>query len=231
MHRLLIVLALLSAVAAAQPPADTAGLGPVMDAAEVSPTLVGGMEALAAEIVYPEEARRDGVEGMVAVQVVVSETGEALAPTVLVSPSPLLAEAALAAIRRVRFTPGRHDGEPVKVRVTVPITFRLTEPAPEPEVFEVVDTPPQLIGGLRALSRRVIYPEGARRAGIEGNVLVQFIVDTDGRVRDAFIFDTDHPALNDAALVAVRGSRFSPGLQDGVAVRVRFTVPITFRLQ
>lgn len=200
-----------------------------MDAAEVLPEVVGGMEALAAEIAYPEEARRDGVEGMVAVQVVVSETGEVLAPTVLVSPSPLLSEAALDAVRRVRFTPGRHGGAPVKVRLTVPITFRLTEP--EPEVFEVVDTPPQLIGGLRALSRRVLYPEGARRAGIEGNVFVQFIVDTDGRVKDAFIFDTDHPALNDAALLAVRGSRFTPGLQDGEAVRVRFTVPITFRLR
>jgi TonB family protein len=204
-----------------------------VDVAEVQPELIGGLEALAAGVVYPELARRAGIEGQVVVQFIVDETGGVTEPVVLRSPSPLLSEAALHAVGGVRFTPGAQDGRPVKVRFAVPIAFRLTdsEPEPEPEIYEVVETPPQLIGGIAGLASRVRYPEDARRADIEGVVLVQFIVDREGRVEAPFIFRSDHPALNEAALAAVRSSRFTPGMQKGETVRVRFTVPIAFRLR
>jgi len=103
--------------------------------------------------------------------------------------------------------------------------------AQEPGVFDVVDTAPTLIGGLEGLQARVHYPEEARRADIEGQVVVQFIVGTQGQIENAEVVRSPSPLLSDAALAAVLGSRFTPGKQDGRAVRVRFAIPITFRLR
>ena len=98
-------------------------------------------------------------------------------------------------------------------------------------MFDVVDTAPTLIGGLEGLQARVHYPEEARRADIEGQVVVQFIVGTQGQIENAEVVRSPSPLLSDAALAAVLGSRFTPGKQDGRAVRVRFAIPITFRLR
>ena len=142
----------------------------------------------------------------------------------------------------------RVDGEPVRVRFAVPITFRLpaeaetvgqAEPAPrpqasapegDPDVMAVVDEQPRLIGGLAGLQERVTYPPLARDAGIEGQVIVQFVVDEQGSVQDAVVLRSPDDMLSEAALRAIREARFEPGRQGGVAVKVRFAVPITFSL-
>ncbi len=100
----------------------------------------------------------------------------------------------------------------------------------EPEIFEVVEEKPELIGGLAALQGRVVYPEMARRAGIEGKVFVQFVVDEKGVVTEAYGVRCPDPLLCEAGIQAVRESRFTPGRQDGVPVKVRFTLPIDFKL-
>ncbi|MEM1054309.1 MAG: energy transducer TonB [Bacteroidota bacterium] len=100
----------------------------------------------------------------------------------------------------------------------------------EVEIFDVVEQEPELIGGIPALQQRVDYPEMARRAGIEGTVYVQFVVDEQGEVTEAVCVRTPHEMLCDAALVAVETSRFRPGIQRGRPVKVRFTLPIRFRL-
>ncbi|WP_412063702.1 energy transducer TonB [Rubrivirga sp. IMCC45206] len=66
---------------------------------------------------------------------------------------------------------------------------------------------------------------------MEGQVVVQFVVGTDGRVENPVVLRSAHALLDPAALTAVRTSRFTPGLQDGTPVRVLFAVPITFRLR
>lgn len=318
-------------------PPDTAR---VYEVAEVQPELIGGLDSLMARVVYPEEARRAEIEGQVVIQFVVNEGGAVEAPTVLRSPDPLLSEAAIAAVRASRFTPGTVDGELVRVRFALPVTFRLEAPAPPdttvtiartaepvrliralqgvqeqlvyPEdaraegvegtvdllltvgpggevtraevvgspdprlaeaavrtvrvadlpgagvpvslpytfrfsldgrpaplgggpdadgVYLVTDTPPELIGGLRGLQERLDYPEEARRLGVQGQVVVQFVVTESGAVRDAEIVSTPNPMLSDAALRAVRASRFEPATVDGEPARVRFAVPLNFRLR
>lgn len=93
------------------------------------------------------------------------------------------------------------------------------------------ETPPTLIGGLEGLQRRVAYPESARRAGIQGQVVSEFIVGPAGTVECAQVIASPHAELTAAALDAVRTSTFTPGLLDGQPVRVRFALPISFRLR
>lgn len=109
---------------------------------------------------------------------------------------------------------------------------------PEPtgqEIFEVVEDPPGLLPneseGLRLLQSRIQYPELARRAGIEGTVFVQFVVDEEGNVVDPVCVRDPGGNTCEEALRAVRDSKFKPGRQRGKPVKVRFSLPVKFRLR
>jgi len=104
------------------------------------------------------------------------------------------------------------------------------EPEPEPEIFVVVEQPPELIGGIQGVQEQLRYPEIARRAGIEGTVYVQFIVDERGNVVDPFCIRDPGGQTCEEALRVVRKAKFEPGMQRGQAVKVRFSLPIKFRL-
>lgn len=98
-------------------------------------------------------------------------------------------------------------------------------------VFDVVEREPELIGGLDGLAARLVYPESARRANIEGTVYVTFVVDYDGRPRHISSVGAPDDALRSSAMDVVQASRFIPGQQDGRAVRVRYTLPVRFSLR
>ncbi|WP_412062039.1 energy transducer TonB [Rubrivirga sp. IMCC45206] len=103
--------------------------------------------------------------------------------------------------------------------------------AETPAVDPGAEVSPELIGGLPGLQRRLVYPERMRRAGVEGAVLVQFVVGETGAVECAEVVSSPHPDFTASALAAVRASSFTPGTQGGVPVRVRFAVPLTFALR
>ena len=124
--------------------------------------------------------------------------------------------------------------DPTEMAPTAPPPAPLPppEPAPdEPEIFEVVERAPVLVGGIDGLQARAAYPEAARRAGIEGKVFVQFVVTASGRVQRATCVRSPDDRLCDAAVRAVEASRFEPGTQRGRPVDVRFTLPVDFRLR
>ena len=100
----------------------------------------------------------------------------------------------------------------------------------QPETFVVVEQMPGLIGGLASVQRRVRYPEAAREAGIQGRVIVQFIVDEHGRVTDPHVMRGIGGGCDEEAVNAIRQARFSPGRQRGEAVSVKMSLPITFKL-
>ena len=85
--------------------------------------------------------------------------------------------------------------------------------------------------GMRALSKRVVYPERAKRGGIEGRVHVQFVLDEQGVPTCITVPYGVHPLLDEAAVRAVAPTRFRPGFQEGEPVKVKFSLPITFRLR
>ncbi len=92
---------------------------------EDMPKLVGGLEGLAQEIVYPEAAKAEGAEGTVFVQFVVSEEGNVTDAEVVRGVGAALDAEALRVVRQARFEPGMQRGEPVKVKFALPIKFVL----------------------------------------------------------------------------------------------------------
>lgn len=102
------------------------------------------------------------------------------------------------------------------------------------KVFVAVETMPELIGGIDGLAREVTYPESAREAGIEGKVIVQFVVDEQGNVSEPRVLKAPDgagaEALEDEALRVVRQAKFKPGSQRGKPVPVKLSLPVTFNL-
>ncbi len=98
------------------------------------------------------------------------------------------------------------------------------------EFFVVVEQMPVLIGGMGNLQKQVKYPETARQAGIEGTVIVQFIVSETGSVIIPKVIRGIGGGCDEAAIEAVKKATFNPGSQRGVPVPVQFSLPIVFRL-
>lgn len=101
----------------------------------------------------------------------------------------------------------------------------------EEEIFVAVEQMPELIGGLAGLQKNIQYPEMARKAGIEGRVIVQFIVNEDGSVEDPRVIRGIGGGCDEEALRAVSQAKFKPGRQRGEAVRVQYSLPVVFHLQ
>lgn len=107
---------------------------------------------------------------------------------------------------------------------------------PSDPIYQVVDHMPQFPGGdlalLEYVAKHVKYPQDAHQAGVQGRVICEFVVAKDGQVTDAKIFQGVYPSLDAEALRVIRSfPAWTPGSVDGTPVRVKFTVPITFRLQ
>ncbi len=101
----------------------------------------------------------------------------------------------------------------------------------EEDFFVVVEEMPELIGGLGELQQKIRYPEMARRAGIEGRVYIQFIVNEQGQVENPQVIRGIGGGADEEALRVVSQAEFRPGMQRGRPVRVQYSLPIFFRLQ
>lgn len=102
-------------------------------------------------------------------------------------------------------------------------------------VFDVVEVMPQFPGGQIAMMKYIMenmkYPEQAMKEGIQGRVAVRFIVEKDGSISDVRPILSVHPLLNKEAVRVVESMpKWTPGKQNGKPVRVRFNVPVMFKL-
>ena len=93
---------------------------------EEMPELIGGVASLQSAVRYPEVARLAGLEGVVVVQLVINEDGTPSNPIILRSAGEILNDAAVEALLKQRFKPGRQRGKPVRVQMAFPVTFRLS---------------------------------------------------------------------------------------------------------
>ena len=104
------------------------------------------------------------------------------------------------------------------------------------KIFEVVEQKPSFPGGDGALmswlSQNIKYPSIAAEIGVQGRVIVQFVVEKDGSITDVKIAKSVDPSLDkEAARVIKSMPHWIAGRQNGSPVRVRFTVPVNFKLQ
>ncbi len=102
------------------------------------------------------------------------------------------------------------------------------------KIFEVVEQQPSFPGGSVNgwLSEHIKYPVVAAENGIQGRVVVQFVVEKDGSVSQVKVVRGVDPSLDKEAVRVISSMpKWIPGKQNGVSVRSRFTVPVTFRLQ
>ena len=106
----------------------------------------------------------------------------------------------------------------------------------ESKVFDVVEQMPSFPGGPSALMEylhdHVKYPVVAQENGVQGRVVVSFIVERDGSITDVRVVRSVDPSLDrEAARVVSSMPRWTPGKQNGSAVRVKYNVPVMFKLQ
>ncbi|MEO8231934.1 MAG: TonB family protein [Ignavibacteriota bacterium] len=99
----------------------------------------------------------------------------------------------------------------------------------EPSFFQAVEEMPELIGGIKGLQKKIVYPEIAKRVGVEGKVIVQAIVDENGKVVSVSTIKGIGSGCDEVAMDAVRNSKFVPGKQRGKNVKVQVTIPIVFK--
>ncbi|MGB5529031.1 MAG: energy transducer TonB [Ignavibacteriaceae bacterium] len=101
----------------------------------------------------------------------------------------------------------------------------------EPTYFVAVEEMPEPIGGIKGIQEKIVYPEIAKRAGVEGKVYVLAFVDESGTVTKAQVLKGIGAGCDEAALTAVQKTKFKPGKQRGKPVKVQVSIPIVFKLQ
>ena len=141
---------------------------------------------------------------------------------------------------------GAEDKEGVKdrtveaVRSEIAVAAPPPPPAPKPEVatkvFDVVEEMPSFPGGNGALmsylNNNTKYPVVAQENGVQGRVIISFVVERDGSISDVKVARSVDPSLDREAQRVVKSMpRWTPGKQNGQTVRVKYTVPVVFRLQ
>ena len=126
------------------------------------------------------------------------------------------------------------------VRSEIAVAAPPPSPAPKPEVatkvFDVVEEMPSFPGGqgalMQYLASNIKYPVVAQENGVQGRVIVSFVVERDGSISDVKVARSVDPSLDREAQRVVKSMpRWSPGKQNGSTVRVKYTVPVVFRLQ
>ena len=105
----------------------------------------------------------------------------------------------------------------------------------DPKVFDTVEQMPEYPGGMQAmiefLQTNMKYPEDAAKQKVEGRVMVQFVVETDGSVSDVHVAKQVFPSLDAEAIRMVQAMpKWTPGKDKGRVVRVKYNLPIVFRM-
>ena len=127
------------------------------------------------------------------------------------------------------------DDETEEIVIDVPVAAPIEEEEEE-VVFQVVEKMPQFPGGQQALfeylTKNIRYPVIAQENGLQGRVICQFVVNSDGSIVDIVVVRSVDPSLDKEAVRVIQSMpKWQPGEQRGKAVRVKYTLPVNFRLQ
>jgi TonB family protein len=220
---------------------------PVFTMVEQAPSFPGGDKAfsqfLNKNIRYPQEARKNNIQGRVVATFIVEPDGELTNIKVVRGIGSGANEESVRVLKMSpKWEPGVQNGRKVRVQYTVPIQFAL---APEvnkqvaeenqKQIFTAVEQAPSFLGGdvefQNYVVKNVRYPAKARENKTQGRVIVTFVVEPDGSLTNARVVRGIGDGADEEALRVIKASpKWKPGIQNGRKVRVQYSVPIQFSL-
>ncbi len=127
------------------------------------------------------------------------------------------------------------DNADEQIIIDIPVAAPIEEEEEE-VIFQVVEKMPEFPGGqeelFNYLNKNIRYPVIAQENGLQGRVICQFVVNSDGSIVDVTVVRSVDPSLDKEAVRVIQAMpKWKPGEQRGKAVRVRYTLPVNFRLQ
>ena len=186
--------------------------------------------------VHPEEAIRDSLEGKVFLRFIVNVNGSVSDVSVLRGEA-IFHRAAIDAVSQCRFKPAEHNGKPVAVWMTQPMSFQLSKQQATPPVpvvadsseakvleFFMVEVKPKVLHAVKP-----VHPEEALRDSLEGKVFLKFMVNVDGLVSDVSVLRGE-AIFHRAAIDAASQFRYKPAEHNGKVVPVWMIQPMSFQL-
>jgi TonB family protein len=189
---------------------------------------------------YPEQAKRECIEGTVKLTITVNEEGLVYKVETDPENNPILEKAAIAAAKKWRYNPILLNGMTTPVIATITIAFpsKDTPPpdrAPAASKVRVPQSKPIPLVDPFPSSKLIhkvepVYPEAARKAGVQGRVNLAIIINEEGFVREVRVI-SGHPLLDEAAIAAIKQWRYQPTTLYGEPVPVQETVIINFNLK
>lgn len=175
---------------------------------------------------YPKTLKKEGIESSTIVEIVISKRGYVVNAKAIESSHPEFGVAAEEMIMSWVFEPAIKDGVPIACRLQVPIDFVLKE-AREDGIFDLSELD-QIPRPIRQVAP--IHPYKLKKAGINGEVTLQFVVSEKGNVLDVKVIESTHPDFAVVAITAIEMWKFEPGMKEGARVACRMQMPFGFRV-
>jgi TonB family protein len=187
--------------------------------------------------VYPEKARQERVEGIVTLGTRIDTQGRVSQVMVYRSQTPLLDSAAIDAVKQWVYEPLIIEGMPKEAVFTTNVTFKL-----KPEKVEKTEATRGIMGGVLKIEdpadvprliKKVepVYPHEARKALVQGVVVLVVTTDEEGNVSDVAVLKSESSLLNQASIDAVKQWKYEPVVSKGSPIPVSFNVTLTYRLK
>jgi len=222
--------------------------GKIFDSSEINPSFPGGMQAqmtfLANNIVYPEIAKEQGIQGTVFVNFIAEKDGRLTHIKILRGVSTEIDQEVIRVVKKMpRWEAGTNKGEKVRVRLNMPVKFLLqadVEPSEETikedEIFILVEDNASFPGGddtlRKYLKDHIQYPEMAKKNGIEGRVYLKFVVEKDGSITNIKVLRGIGSGCDEEAVRVVSNMpKWNPGKQRRKVVRQAFNIPVKFSFE
>ena len=215
----------------------------------VGPSVMAGQIITKVAPIYPPLARQARIQGNVVLKVRISKTGD-VENLQLYSGHPMLAPAAIEAVKQWKYKPYLLNGDPVEVSTTVTVNFTLSgkspaqgvagdapgdaassnpEDATAPAIPRRVRVSQGVMQGLLVSKVQPEYPAEAKDQRVEGAVVLKVTVDKEGNVANIQLI-SGHPLLAPAAIEAVKQWKYKPFLLDGIPLAVETQVTVNFTL-
>ena len=129
-----------------------------------------------------------------------------------------------------KYTPAEKNNKVVKSLENMILWQTANLKVDESEYQQNADEMPEPVGGLKTIQEKIVYPENAKQKGIEGKVFLTAFINEVGNVVSVKIIKGFNKECEDAAMQAVLDTKFTPGKQNGKAVKTQITIPIVFKL-